>query len=176
MRLTSLHRQRGVGLLEVMVAMLLLAIGVLGFSALQVRAVSATSEGLSRTQAMSLMRMLAEGIRTNPTALDQYKTSMNSGSVTVPSKNCIGNSSGTVPACTPAELAVFESYQITLMANNQGLSMNIVNCPGVAEPRQCILAAWGKTTPTVGSDSAVNCLKAEGVYHRQSTCLLLEAI
>ncbi|MGI9340908.1 MAG: prepilin-type N-terminal cleavage/methylation domain-containing protein, partial [Psychrobacter sp.] len=37
-----MHRQRGVGLVEVLVAVLLLSVAVLGFSALQLQAVSAT--------------------------------------------------------------------------------------------------------------------------------------
>ncbi|HEY4713949.1 MAG TPA: prepilin-type N-terminal cleavage/methylation domain-containing protein, partial [Aquirhabdus sp.] len=41
--------QRGVGMVEVLVAMVLLAIGVLGYAALQVRAVEATGEALNRS-------------------------------------------------------------------------------------------------------------------------------
>ena len=43
--------QLGVGLVEVLVALVLLAIGVLGFTALQLRAVDATGEALTRSQA-----------------------------------------------------------------------------------------------------------------------------
>ena len=38
------HRQLGVGLMEVLVALLILSIGVMGFIALQYRAVEATAE------------------------------------------------------------------------------------------------------------------------------------
>ena len=44
--------QKGVGLVEVLVALLLLAVGVLGYSILQIRAVDASSEALSRSQGM----------------------------------------------------------------------------------------------------------------------------
>ncbi|MEF9994952.1 MAG: prepilin-type N-terminal cleavage/methylation domain-containing protein, partial [Acinetobacter sp.] len=37
------HYQKGVGLIEVLVALLLLAVGVLGYSILQIRAVDASS-------------------------------------------------------------------------------------------------------------------------------------
>lgn len=46
--------QHGVGLIEVLVAVLLLSIAVLGFSALQVRAVSATDEKLGAYQVFDL--------------------------------------------------------------------------------------------------------------------------
>ena len=67
-----LTSQRGVGLIEVLVAVLLLSIAVLGFSALQMRAISATDESLVRTKSLTLVRNLAEVMRTYP---DGYVTS-----------------------------------------------------------------------------------------------------
>ncbi len=64
----SLNSQRGVGLIEVLVAVLLLSVAVLGFSALQVRAVSATDESLVRTKSLTLVRNLAEVMRAYPEA------------------------------------------------------------------------------------------------------------
>ncbi len=61
-------QQHGVGLVEVLVAVLLLSVAVLGFSALQVRAVSATDESLVRTKSLSIVRNLAEVMRTYPDA------------------------------------------------------------------------------------------------------------
>ena len=48
--------QRGVGIVEVMVALLLLAIGVLGFTALQLRAVSASMEAGNQVAALNIAR------------------------------------------------------------------------------------------------------------------------
>ena len=58
-------KQNGVGLIEVLVALVLLAIGVLGFSLLQLRAIDAAQEATERTMAMSLARDLAERMRIN---------------------------------------------------------------------------------------------------------------
>ena len=65
MHLNNLKAQAGVGLIEVLVALILLAIGVLGYVALQIRAMDASSEALTKSQAMIVMRGLAENIRTN---------------------------------------------------------------------------------------------------------------
>ena len=62
--------QRGVGLMEVLIAILILAIGVLGYSALQIRAVEATTEALNRSQAMLVLRGLAENVRANAGLVD----------------------------------------------------------------------------------------------------------
>ena len=64
--------QLGVGLVEVLVALVLLAIGVLGFTALQLRAVDATSEALTRSQATLILRGLTESIRANPNGQSSY--------------------------------------------------------------------------------------------------------
>ena len=46
--------QQGVSLVEVLVAMVLLGVAVIGFVALQVRAVTATGESFNRSQAVSI--------------------------------------------------------------------------------------------------------------------------
>ena len=79
----QLNQQRGVGLIEVMVAVLLLSIAVLGFSALQVRAVSATDESLVRTKSLTLVRNLAEVMRAYP---DAYVTGSGTAFTTSTSK------------------------------------------------------------------------------------------
>ena len=60
--------QRGVGLVEVLVAVLLLSIAILGFSALQMRAITATDESLVRTKSLTVVRNLAEVMRGYPEA------------------------------------------------------------------------------------------------------------
>ena len=69
--------QRGVGMVEVLVALLVLAIGVLGFSALQLRALQATAEATDRTMAMNLARDLADRIRINRLGLADYTSAIN---------------------------------------------------------------------------------------------------
>lgn len=63
-----LSNQHGVGLVEVLVAVLLLSVAVLGFSALQIRAISATDESLVRTKSLTVVRNLAEVMRAYPEA------------------------------------------------------------------------------------------------------------
>ncbi len=60
------HYQKGVGLMEVLVAMLILAIAILGYAALQVRATTATEESMKRSDALIILNGLAEKIRLNP--------------------------------------------------------------------------------------------------------------
>ena len=73
----NLGKQYGMGLVEVLVALLLLAVAVLGFSAMQMTAVKATDESLMRTRALAIMRGGAEAIRANSGGISAFKTAVN---------------------------------------------------------------------------------------------------
>ena len=70
--MNTYKNQKGVGLVEVLVALLLLAVGVLGYTILQLRAVDASSEALMRSQGIMVLRGLSENMRANPAAQNSY--------------------------------------------------------------------------------------------------------
>jgi type IV pilus assembly protein PilV len=123
--------QMGVGLMEVLVALLLLSIAVLGFIALQVKAISASEEAGHNVQAMNLARDLSERMRMNRDGLANYKAGNPAECETV--------------YCTPAQLAVYDYMQVLNRANEQGMDLAILDCQGVN--RKCIYVAWGDTIP-----------------------------
>lgn len=63
-----LQAQRGVALLEVLIAFLILSVGLVGFSALQVRALKATQSTLQRTKAAMLANYMLDSMRANKAA------------------------------------------------------------------------------------------------------------
>lgn len=96
----SLDHQQGVGLIEVLVAVLLLSIAVLGFSALQVQAISATDESLVRTKSLTIIRNLAEVMRAYPEAYvtgsgTAFTASSSSDTTAEPTVQALINSSAT---------------------------------------------------------------------------------
>lgn len=132
--------QTGVGLVEVMIALLLLGVAVLGFIALQVRAISASEEAGQNVQAMNLARDLSERMRMNREGLLSYKAS--SGTPTA----CDGEQ-----YCNSADMARFEYAQIEERAEQQGMRINVVDCQGVNNTfkRKCVYVAWGKHKQTM---------------------------
>lgn len=166
--------QQGVGLLEVLVALMLLAIAVLGFVALQLRAVEATAEGANRIQAINIARDLAEKMRINSTAIASYATAL--GSVTnqaATPTNCY------TAFCTPAAKAGFDVNEAYLQANSLGMRLNMLNCPGTANGRRCIYVAWGKTDPvdttaTTGHIACTTSSSSSFSYNDSSTCVVME--
>ncbi|WP_111893691.1 type IV pilus modification protein PilV [Acinetobacter sp. MB5] len=170
--------QQGVGLLEVLVALLLLAIAVLGFVALQLRAVEATSEGFNRIEATNIARDLVEKIRINSssTAITAYETYLSSQS---------GQAASVIDCystfCTPAVKAAFDVHEAYLSATDLGMTLNMVTCPGTANGRECIYVAWNKTDPvdtTATTSGHIACTTSETSsfsYNDSSTCIVMEA-
>jgi len=163
----TINYQHGVGLMEVLVAMLILAIGVLGFIALQYRAVEATSESGYRVQAINLARDLAERVRVNRGAVDIYMESIEDpDEQTTSVKKCFTEN------CTTSELADFDVAQVTARARSVGMTMNVIECQGNMDGRNCVYVAWGDTSATdgVGEGDCTN----STAYNPASTCLIME--
>lgn len=165
---TMRTHQRGVGLMEILVALLVLAIGVLGFIALQYRAVEATSESGYRVQAINLARDMAERIRVNRGAIAAYenKLSETQANQITSSKDCATEN------CTAAELAEYNVSQVSKKAQSTGMVMNRITCQGNSDSRSCIYVAWGDTAPTDGTDTD-DCTNGAS-YNPTSTCLIME--
>ena len=156
----NLKIQQGVGLIEVLVALLLIAIGILGFAALQLRAMDASNEAAERTFAINIARDLAERIRVNRNGLLDYKTA---ATVT----DCAVN------LCTTKQMAEYDYKQVSDKAINLGMQLDVLDCKGsVALERKCIYVAWEGTTPTDGT-ADTDCTNGPA-YLPESKCIIVE--
>ncbi|MBZ9558944.1 MULTISPECIES: type IV pilus modification protein PilV [Modicisalibacter] len=72
-------RQAGVSLLEVLVALLVLSIGVLGVVALQTKSMALVQEAYWRGQAVALAYDLGDRLRANPDQIASYAIGMDAG-------------------------------------------------------------------------------------------------
>ena len=68
----SASRQSGFGLIEVLISLLVLAIGLLGLASLQSTALTMNSEARNRSQGIFLIDDIAERVRANRTNLASY--------------------------------------------------------------------------------------------------------
>ena len=159
--------QKGVGLIEFLVAVLVLAIGILGFVALQYRSVEATSEAINRVQAINIARDIAERIRANREGLASYKTQIQTATNQIDfATNCITS------ACSATALADFDVSQVVNKVSALGMSMNMRTCSGNSDGRNCLYVAWGETSATDGT-GAGNCTNGTA-YQASSTCVIME--
>ncbi|ENW97681.1 type IV pilus modification protein PilV [Acinetobacter sp. NIPH 298] len=164
------NNQKGVGLVEVLVALILLAIAVLGFAALQLKAVDASAEAGQQVLALTIARDLAELMRANPQGLSDGKYKI--GAVAVPSND--GTEAYGTEAGNPEKIAAQDLQNAALQASENGMNLAVSRCP-TSDARQCIYVAWGETSLVEGSDLKLeNCIK-DGAYVQGSHCLFLEA-
>lgn len=185
----NISQQQGVGLVEVLVALLLLAVAVLGFSAMQMTAIKATDESLMRTRALTIMRGGAETMRANSGGISAFKTAVNGNtdSITIDGAaitkdSCVKNTTGAPAAtdsCTIDQLATRDGLLMKSYAVGNDIKLGLVpnGCPGTSgeQERQCFVASWGDTTVTL-SDSDVNaCANANGTYKNGAECFIMEA-
>ncbi|AXY58927.1 MULTISPECIES: type IV pilus modification protein PilV [Acinetobacter] len=165
--------QQGVGLIEVLVALVLLGIAVLGFTALQLRALAASHEAGRNIQAMNIARDLSERIRVNRDGLADYKKLV---APSVP-KNCASGTGSQF--CTAKEMAEYDYARVAEKATNLGMEIGILDCQGTASlERKCIYVAWEGTTPSNGADPAdgsvnMNCTNG-AAYVPEAKCIFVE--
>ncbi len=203
--MNGLSFQRGVGLVEVLVAVLLLSVAILGFSALQVRAISATDESLVRTKSLTVVRNLAEVMRAYPESyVTGSGTSFSSGSSTdtgaqptiqavVSStavdtviidteeisingdNNCLSTSA--IP-CNINQLVAREGLLIKRMATDSDIVLSVATCPGTSTASiqsQMCIITAWNGTQATISDADDACATTNGVYKLGSHCLISEA-
>lgn len=168
-------KQKGVGLIEVLVALVILALGILGFAALQLRAMDAAQEATEQTVAMSTARDLAERMRINRAGLTDYKTAINTKLET---NSCIGTNNITtpkvlaIPKCNKESFAQQDAGEVLAKANMNGQTVIVANCVG--SEMNCIYVAWGKTI--IAADDINTCIDSTtGAYVVDSKCLVMEA-
>lgn len=173
--------QPGVGMIEVLVSLLILAIAVLGFVGLQLKAIQVAQESTIKTQAIHFMQSISESMRVNHRGKAQYAISLNTYALTDSKPSAIQNCNSEL--CTANEFARFEAYDIAQQADNFGIGLAIATCPGIAMTiaeslkRFCIFSIWAETK-FAGSANALDysaCMTDSGSYVSSSNCLMMES-
>lgn len=129
--------QQGVGMIEVLVAVLLLAVGILGLAGMQLTAKRAGNEAHHRTTAIMLSQSLLEKIRNNPHSLSRYVFTWISGAeLPVAASDCAA------ARCTTTQMAAYDINQwvreLRGDAETQTIDNSTVNTGGLPDPAVCV--------------------------------------
>lgn len=126
--------QRGITLIESLVAILVVALGILGILGVQMRTLADTQTGVRRAQAIRLIEDLGERLQNNPDALNNL-----SAYTAIPTSG----TECTTAACAPQDLAAADVWQWrTNVANTLPMGQATVFIPQ-GGPRQLgVLIGW----------------------------------
>jgi type IV pilus assembly protein PilV len=100
-------RESGFTLVEVLVALVIFAVGLLGIAALHIESLNAGRTALNRTQAVALASDLADRIRANRQACTVGSASCEYESAT----GAVTAACETTAGCTPAQLAATDIFR-----------------------------------------------------------------
>lgn len=155
--------QHGFGLVEILVALLVLSIGVLGYAGLQLRAINGTEGAHYRTQAIAIADDLAERIAANPQAETEYLDSNNWSLQSFPSSKPGNWDACLATACTPDEMATNDILQISTQAAQllPGGQVSASACTG--SEAACITVTWNDQTPANCNPPDNDCVRLEVV-------------
>ncbi len=96
-------KSRGFSLIEVLIALIVISVGMLGIAGLYVHGMQAGRTSLFRHHAVTLAGDVADRIRANPMAGAAY---VDTTTASAPAKNCVGAATN----CTAAEMAATDMY------------------------------------------------------------------
>lgn len=101
---------QGFTLLEVLVALVILSLGLLGLAGLQLRSLQGSSDSFARSQAMILADSMADRMRANPIAVTEgsYRVAANNLPA-LPPYNCEDTFPAGENTCTPTEFAALDT-------------------------------------------------------------------
>jgi type IV pilus assembly protein PilV len=132
------RRQRGFSLVEVLIALVIMSVGMLGIAGLYVKSMQAGRTSMFRHNAVTLAGDVADRIRANPRAANAYTAANGTDN------NCILGGTD----CTPAEMAANDILVWKDQAANSlpGGDVTIVLTPaaGVVPPIYQVTISWNE--------------------------------
>ena len=162
---------RGFSLIEVLVAVFVLSIGVLGVGGLQMTAKRANFEAVQRTTAAALVNDILERMRANTTQLATYTNSGAGRTLTGSTMAAIACSAD----CTQVQVSQYDLYEWERAIDGVTSQIGGNNTGGLSLPTACVTGPnGGSGTYTVAiawrgmtklSDPAINaCGQGSGLY------------
>lgn len=163
-------QQRGVGLIEVMIALLVLAIGVLGYAGMQLTALKAAEDANNRAQATLLGQDALERFLANEAAMASYTNVKNwPDESTTPGEKPNGLNDCITSSCNTDDLASWDIDMLAWQAANRlpGGMIAIDECQH-ATGISCVVISWNEDKPS-------DCMTNDGVNTDEGTsCVVLE--
>jgi len=144
MNMMNLNKSKGFSLVEVLIALVIMSIGMLGIAGLYVHSMQAGRTSMLRHHAVNLAGDIADRIRANPTAGAAYEAADGEN------KNCVASTA----TCNVADMAAHDillwqaqaSDFLPVMADGTEQVVIVFNA-GTLPPSYDITVRWDEPTP-----------------------------
>ena len=172
MHTTSQRLQRGISLIESLVAIVVMALGILGILGVQMRTLADTQSGVRRAQAIRLIEDLSERIKSNPNALGNaasYATNWKATLVT-PGTDCKIASGFPGTSCTSADMATYDKDRwLRTVRSNLPLGDAAVFVSATDPQQLGVMLAWRENERAREGDSTADTAAYKTVFTPAST-------
>lgn len=165
-----LNKQSGIALIEVLVAMIILGISVVGYTVIQMKATDLAISNLNKEKASTISVDFIQKIRSNVAAKNVYIAQMANESTQKQNSgiNCYQN------FCISSDKAKADVYETYLLASSNNMKMAIQTCP-LTVFRNCLYIAWNETTPDNNANTGCMTSSGGGFEKRKNAdCLVVE--
>jgi type IV pilus assembly protein PilV len=132
------RHQRGFSLVEVMVALFVLSIAMLGIAGLQITSKRANFEAVQRTTATLLAQEFLERIRSNDDQLTIYTSAGVGRTIQLAGSDGITVTDCATVACDTATLAMYDLYELSQALSGVSETAGGTATGGLTEPTVCI--------------------------------------
>jgi len=157
--------QRGVGLIEVLIALVVFAIGVVGMAGLQLRTISMSIDSTQRSVVIAKSQDMADRIRSSGASPSDYVGTYDSSVCPAqPAMMCADTNLNPAATCSIAQMAEFDVWDV-FCANNSGLEGGVSQwtttiscnsgCSGTGA-QMSITTTWESRTADTNADLADN--------------------
>lgn len=147
MQLTQRKAQRGFSLVEVLIALVIMSVGMLGIAGLYVQSMQAGRTSMFRHHAVTLAGDVADRIRANPTAGAAYNHAANATGV---NNNCVAQNTD----CNAADMASNDIFLWQDQADdtlpNGAVEVVFTAAVAGAPPTYQITVTWDEPNPLGG--------------------------
>lgn len=134
-----MRTQHGFSLFEVLIAVFVLSVGLVGIAGLQVTSKQSNFEAVQRATAVSLAQDIIERMRANPDQLSVYTNAGAGRALTGTTMTAVDCSGG----CTPTQLAQYDLYEWEQTLNGITAQNGASNRGGLTLPTACITGPDG---------------------------------
>ncbi|NNH34839.1 type IV pilus modification protein PilV [Acinetobacter sp. NIPH 2377] len=165
-----MRNQHGVGLIEVIIAVLVLAIAILGSIAMQYRSLELATQALKKVEAVNLASNLAERMYVNRASYTGASGLVAKGGLS----DCITNEEDE-NFCDLNAFAKKDIADIEEIASQKNMKIDVLPCPDTKNERRCIYVAWDETEASQGSENDNACTTDKSFSYLPDTkCVVVE--